>query len=102
MQTFLSCLLLVFLVATASAQETEQTGWEEFAPEGGGFSMLFPTKPVETITTRNKAPPIKTAARRTVNGSASGLSRPAKTWLAKGTPTPTSMTGSKSASGAVV
>ena len=51
MKTFLCCLLLFFVVGTASAQ-TEQTGWEEFAPEGGGFSLLVPTKPVETITTK--------------------------------------------------
>ncbi|HVF23959.1 MAG TPA: hypothetical protein VM941_12810 [Pyrinomonadaceae bacterium] len=51
MKSVLACLLLLFAVATASAQ-TEQTGWEEFAPEGGGFSMLFPTKPVETITAK--------------------------------------------------
>jgi hypothetical protein len=51
MKTFASCVLLLFVMATASAQ-TEQTGWEEFAPEGGGFSMLFPTQPVETITAK--------------------------------------------------
>jgi hypothetical protein len=51
MKTFASCVLLYFVMATASAQ-TEQTGWEEFAPEGGGFSMLFPTQPVETITAK--------------------------------------------------
>ena len=51
MKTLLSCLLLLVVVGTAAAQ-TEQTGWEEFAPEGGGFSILVPTKPVETITTK--------------------------------------------------
>jgi hypothetical protein len=51
MKTVFSCVLLLFVVAHVSAQ-TEQTGWEEFAPEGGGFSMLFPTKPVETITAK--------------------------------------------------
>lgn len=52
MKFVFSCVLLAVFVATASAQ-TEQTGWEEFAPEGGGFSMLFPTKPVETITEKS-------------------------------------------------
>jgi hypothetical protein len=51
MKSLLCCLSLLFVVVTASAQ-TEQTGWEEFAPEGGGFTVLVPTKPVETITTK--------------------------------------------------
>ena len=51
MKFIFSCVLVAVIAATAAAQ-TEQTGWEEFAPEGGGFSMLFPTKPVETITAK--------------------------------------------------
>ena len=51
MKLILSCVLVAVIAATASAQ-TEQTGWEEFAPEGAGFSVLVPTKPVETITTK--------------------------------------------------
>jgi hypothetical protein len=51
MKRILSCVLVALIAATAAAQ-TEQTGWEEFAPEGGGFSVLVPTKPVETITTK--------------------------------------------------
>lgn len=42
-------LFLIAVAVTAAAQTTEQTGWVEFAPEGGGFSMLFPTAPVEAI-----------------------------------------------------
>jgi hypothetical protein len=41
-------LISLFLFATASAQ-TDPHGWIQFAPEGGGFSILFPTQPVETI-----------------------------------------------------
>lgn len=51
MKLVFSCVFVVLIAATAAAQ-TEQTGWEEFAPEGGGFSMLLPTKPVETITAK--------------------------------------------------
>ena len=51
MKLLLSCVLLALIAATASAQ-TEQTGWEEFAPEGAGFSLLVPTKPVEAIATK--------------------------------------------------
>lgn len=40
-----SVLLLVLIVSNAAAQ-TEQTGWIEFAPEGGGFSVLLPSQPV--------------------------------------------------------
>ena len=46
-------LLFVMLLLTtnvvAQTAKVEQTGWEEFTPEGGGFSILFPTKPVEAI-----------------------------------------------------
>ena len=49
MKTILAFALLLTIAATAAAQKTEQTGWVEFAPAGGGFSMLFPTAPVEAI-----------------------------------------------------
>ena len=51
MRKFIFALVVSLLVFTeAAAQSTAgQTGWEEFAPEGGGFSILFPTKPVEAI-----------------------------------------------------
>jgi hypothetical protein len=42
-------LLLVIAEVAAQSGQADQTGWEEFAPEGGGFSILFPTKPVEAI-----------------------------------------------------
>lgn len=54
----LPLLVSLLVIGAASAQDkksagqNEQTGWEEFAPEGGGFSVLFPNKPVETITTK--------------------------------------------------
>jgi hypothetical protein len=49
MKLLITFAALIMMAATAAAQTTDQTGWEEFAPEGAGFSMLFPTKPVETI-----------------------------------------------------
>jgi hypothetical protein len=49
MRKIIFALLVSLLVLTEAAAQTEQSGWEEFAPEGGGFSILFPTKPVETI-----------------------------------------------------
>ena len=58
MKIILSFVVLMALAATAAAQtessaaKTESTGWVEFAPEGGGFSMLFPTAPVETVKTK--------------------------------------------------
>ena len=53
----LALLVSLCVIAEAAAQatkpaQTEQSGWEEFVPEGGGFSVLFPTKPVEAITTK--------------------------------------------------
>jgi len=51
MKLLFSFVLVAVIAATASAQ-TEQTGWEEFAPDGAGFSVLVPTKPVETVTTK--------------------------------------------------
>lgn len=49
MKIILAFAILMTIAAAAAAQTTEQTGWVEFAPEGGGFSMLFPIAPVETI-----------------------------------------------------
>jgi hypothetical protein len=49
MKFILSCLLLS-LIATTVAAQTDPLGWIEFAPEGGGFSILFPSKPVENIS----------------------------------------------------
>ena len=49
MKVILACVILMTIAATAAAQTTEQTGWVEFAPAGGGFSMLFPTAPVEAV-----------------------------------------------------
>ena len=52
----LALLVSLLVIAEAAAQstkgtaQTNQTGWEEFAPEGGGFSILFPTKPIQATT----------------------------------------------------
>jgi hypothetical protein len=49
-------LVSLFVITEAAAQskpatsQADQSGWEEFAPEGGGFSVLFPTTPVKVIT----------------------------------------------------
>jgi|SRR5687767_590712 len=51
MKIAIACLFVLFAVANAAAQ-ADPLGWEEFAPEGGGFSILFPNKPVETISKR--------------------------------------------------
>ena len=51
-------LVSLFAIGEAAAQaknataQAEQSGWEEFAPEGAGFSILFPNKPVEATTTK--------------------------------------------------
>jgi hypothetical protein len=57
MRKIIFALLVSFLVIAEAGGQTknagalvQQTGWEEFAPEEGGFSVLFPTKPVEAIT----------------------------------------------------
>lgn len=42
-------LLLLLMIATSVAAQSEQTGWVEFAPEGAGFSMMFPSKPIEAV-----------------------------------------------------
>src|ERR1700752_2132038 len=43
--------LLLLLLGNVSAQtaQTDPHGWITFAPEGGKFSILFPSEPVETI-----------------------------------------------------
>jgi hypothetical protein len=46
---FFAFVVSLIVFANVAAQ-TEQTDWIEFAPEGGGFSILLPSKPVETIT----------------------------------------------------
>src|SRR5215213_324282 len=46
--------LVSLLLLTNVAAQTEQTGWIEFAPEGAGFSILMPNKPVETISEKPK------------------------------------------------
>jgi hypothetical protein len=48
MKIFLSCLVLLVAVTSAAAQ-TDPQGWVTFVPEGAGFSILFPTQPVENI-----------------------------------------------------
>ena len=57
MREIIFALFVPLLVTAAAAAQTknagalvQQTGWEEFAPEGADFSILFPTKPVEAIT----------------------------------------------------
>ncbi len=44
-------LMLLTGVAAQTAQ-TDPPGWIRFAPEGGGFSILFPSQPVETINNK--------------------------------------------------
>lgn len=45
---FLLSLMLLANVAAQTAQ-TDPPGWINFAPEGAGFSILFPGQPVEAI-----------------------------------------------------
>jgi hypothetical protein len=50
MKIIFSFLFVLSAVVTAAAQAQSQTdphGWINFAPEGAGFSILFPTQPVE-------------------------------------------------------
>ena len=42
--------VLVLSVALTTAAQTDPQGWVTFAPEGGKFSILFPTQPVEAIS----------------------------------------------------
>jgi hypothetical protein len=48
MKIFFTCLLLLVVVTSAAAQ-TDPHGWVTLAPEGGKFSILFPSQPVEAI-----------------------------------------------------
>jgi hypothetical protein len=41
--------LLLFANAAAQTAQTDPHGWINFAPEGGKFSILFPSQPVESI-----------------------------------------------------
>jgi hypothetical protein len=59
--------LLLLTIASSVAAQTEQTGWVEFVPEGGGFSILFPSKPVETV---NKKPAYTLHSFTTTSGRA--------------------------------
>ena len=50
MKTLFSFLFVLCVVISAAAQSQSQTdppGWIKFAPEGAGFSILFPATPVE-------------------------------------------------------
>lgn len=42
-------LLTLFANVAAQTAQTDPHGWITFAPEGGKFSILFPTQPVPTI-----------------------------------------------------
>jgi hypothetical protein len=42
-------LLILFTNAATQTAQTDPQGWITLAPEGGKFSILFPTQPVETI-----------------------------------------------------
>ena len=52
----LAALLLIFIFSAAAAQEPVPlpSPWEKFEPEGSGFSVVMPGKPVEAITKRPK------------------------------------------------
>lgn len=45
-------LLLLLLSSAAAAQDELPPPWASFEPEGVGFSVIMPGKPVETITKR--------------------------------------------------
>ena len=45
-------LLLLLLCSAAAAQEELPPPWARFEPQGVGFSVIMPGKPVETITKR--------------------------------------------------
>ena len=49
MKKFAFALLLSFLAFINVAAQTDPPGWVKFAPEGAGFSVSFPSQPVETI-----------------------------------------------------
>jgi hypothetical protein len=46
-------LLLFMLAGGVRAQDDPPPPWARFEPEGAGFSILMPGKPVETISKRN-------------------------------------------------
>lgn len=48
----LAGLLLLVVSTVVTAQEEAPPPWARFEPEGGGFSILMPGKPQETITKR--------------------------------------------------
>lgn len=48
----LACLLLLILSSAVAAQEEAPPPWARFEPEGGGFSVLMPGTPFETISKR--------------------------------------------------
>jgi len=50
----LANLLLIFSFRAAAAQDQLPAPWARFEHEGGGFTVLMPGKPVETITQRPK------------------------------------------------
>ena len=50
----LAILLLMILFRAAAAQDQLPAPWAKFEHEGGGFAVLMPGKPVETITQRPK------------------------------------------------
>jgi hypothetical protein len=45
-------LLLLVLSGAVAAQDDPPPPWARFEPEGGGFSVLMPGKPVETVNKR--------------------------------------------------
>ena len=49
MKIVFSCAVLLLIATTVAAQTDQTGGWLEFAPEGGGFSILFPSKPIEAV-----------------------------------------------------
>lgn len=51
MKILFSFVLVLSVVLTTAAQTTQTAppGWITFAPEGGKFSILFPSQPVEAI-----------------------------------------------------
>lgn len=49
MRKIIMAFLLAVLLLTNIAAQDEQSPWVKFEPEGAGFSVLLPGKPVETI-----------------------------------------------------
>ncbi len=52
MRITLVSVLLLFLWSVAVAQDDPPPPWAKFEPEGAGFSMLMPGKPVENVDKR--------------------------------------------------